>query len=66
MNVAEKFAEAVKEKLNELCWYCRHCPKISECEEQTSKEGFEPRYCRTIIEAAILNRKDFIQPFERV
>lgn len=64
MNVPEKFAEAVKEKLDQLSWCCAHCPKLSECEEQPAiTKDFENRYCWTIIEAAILNKNDFVQPF---
>ena len=44
-------------KLKELSWQCQGCSQVSVCEEQES--GGESRYCWPIIEAAIMNEKNW-------
>lgn len=65
-NVTEKIVETLQNNLGRLSWHCRHCPKILECEEQAAAtRDFEPRYCWTIIKAALNDEINFVKPFER-
>ncbi len=63
--------EHLKENLERLSWKCSYCEKIKECEEQAtthdkSPKDYEPRYCESLVKAAMLEKDSFIKPFEEI
>lgn len=57
--------KTLQEEIEQLSWQCVGCSKVGECEEQISigKQDWEPRYCWSIIKAAINGKLKFQKPF---
>ena len=64
-DLADVVKKVVLKRLSELSWCCRDfCSKVKECEENPSTvTDWEPRYCRSIIEAAFGEGVTFDVPF---
>lgn len=61
-------AEMLEKHLRRLSWKCKGCTKLGECEELPSPKGttdYEPRYCLTLLMAAINENSDFQMPFPK-
>lgn len=55
----------IEKNLAYLTKHCGECNMLEQCEEQAASGDydFEPRYCKSIIEAAIMNGLNFKIPF---
>lgn len=59
---------AIEKQMDRLSILCGRCDKILECEEQATETGIcnaEPRYCKRLITAAVLEEDIFIVPFPK-
>uniref|UniRef100_A0A6H1ZTM0 Uncharacterized protein n=1 Tax=viral metagenome TaxID=1070528 RepID=A0A6H1ZTM0_9ZZZZ len=59
----EIIRNCILNKLDSLSWKCEGCPQVSVCEDQSN--GGEPRYCRPMIDAALLGENDWITEHNR-
>lgn len=66
--VTEAIWKVIGKNIQHLSWQCGKCTKVKECEEKEStvtSNGFEPRYCQSLIEAALNDEREFQVPFPR-
>lgn len=59
--------DAVIKNLEYLTNHCGNCTMCEQCEEQDASgdNDFEPRYCKSIIEAAMFDEINFKIPFPK-
>ena len=59
--------KAIEKNLKHLIINCGNCDMILQCEEREASGDydFEPRYCKSIIEAAVMNELNFRVPFPK-
>lgn len=61
--------EAIQNRIKHLTWKCGECSKMKECEEHTPTNKnypplyYEPRYCQSLLRAAIFEEVTFPKPF---
>lgn len=58
----------IEKQMDRLSILCGRCTKILECEEQATETGSsdaEPRYCKRLIIAAVLEEDVFVIPFPK-
>ena len=65
INVA--IIQAVNKNIDYLTKHCGKCDMCEQCEEKSAvgDNDYEPRYCKSIIEAAVMNKLNFKIPFPK-
>ncbi len=62
----EAIWEILKGRMDSLSWKCGECEKMLECEEHAITDGrlgYEARYCKRLIKAAVFEKVTFLKPF---